>query len=273
MLIEPRTYRYSTLRLVLLIIALILLGVMPFVILGSTNILYALFSFAIIGLVMLISIFSLTRSTTISNDGISARSLLGERSLNWNEIDSVSGRGNTIRLHNRDGDVTVAPSPQLPGYQEVIEIIGAKRLDLFSPARYSEMSRNWFNSLLFIVMGAVFIGIGIYLYLNSNETETMMPVIFLAVLGLGFIASIFMSVLSLQLDGPRLTVRYLLNKTTLNVDEIKTIGLDVKQTRSGKSYQVFMFTTNNRTIRFSGLGPSLPVVYLVLKNWYQASVR
>ena len=120
MLIEPRTYRYSTLRLVLLIIALILLGVMPCVILGSTNILYALFSFAIIGLVMLISIFSLTRSTTISNDGISARSLLGERSLNWNEIDSVSGRGNTIKLHNRDGDVTVAPSPQLPVYLEVI---------------------------------------------------------------------------------------------------------------------------------------------------------
>jgi hypothetical protein len=271
MLSEPRTYRYSTARLVLLIVLLLFLGIAPFVILDSTNSLYILFSFAFIGLIMLISIFSLTRSTTISNDGISTLSLLGERTLHWSEIDSVSGRGNAIKLHNRDGDVTVAPSPHLPGYPEVIEVIGAKRPDLFHPAKHGAMSRNWLNSLTYLVSGVLIIGVGIYLYFESNET--VMPILFLAVVGLGFIASIFMSVLSLQLDGSLLTVRYLLSKSALKPEDVHSIGLNVSQTRTGKNYHIFMFTKNNRTIRFSGIGPSLPVVYLVLRNWHQRNVR
>lgn len=264
---EPRTYRYSTFRLVLLIVLLLLLGIVPFVILGGDNFQYVLFSFALIGLIILISIFLLTRSTMISNDGISTRSLLGEKNLNWSEIDSVSGSGNAIKLHNRDGDVTVAPSPHLPGYPEVIEVIGAKRPDLFNPANYSVMARNWLKSLLFLGTGAILIGVGIYLYFESNET--VMPILFLAAVGLGFIASVFMSVISLELDGALLTVRYLLSKTLLNADDIHSIGLTVTQTRNGKSYHITMFTKHNRMIRFSGIGPNLPVVYLVLKTWYQ----
>lgn len=280
MLNEPRIYRYSTLRLVLLIILLLILGIGLFMILGSDYSLYALPGFAFIGLIMVISIYSLTRSTTISNDGISVRSLLGERSLSWSEIDSVSGRGNGIKLHNRDGDVTVAPSPQLPGYAEVIEMIGAKRPDLFNPASYSVMSRNWLGSLLFLVMGMILIGIGIYLYRDAGQIdfdpgqiETMMPAIFLGVVVVTFVTAIFMSVLSLRLDGSSLTVRYLLSQTVLQPEEVRTVGLDIRQTRSGKSYAIFMFTNRNRTIRFSGIGPSLPIIYLVLKNWQQGRVR
>ncbi|HET6594578.1 MAG TPA: hypothetical protein VFG81_03075 [Anaerolineales bacterium] len=271
MLTEPRTYRYSTTRLVLLIILLLLLGIAPFVILGNANFLYLLFSFAFIGLIMLISIYSLTRSTTVSNDGITTRSLLGERTLHWREINSVSGGGNAIKLHSRDGDVTVAPSPHLPGYPEVIEAIGAKRLDLFNPASHGVMARNWLNSLLFLVGGALIIGVGFYLYFDSNET--IMPILFLAVVCLGFIASILMSVLSLKLDGSLLTIRYLLSKSELRPEDVQSIGLNVTQTRSGKNYHISIFTKNNRTIRFSGIGPNLPVVYLVLKNWHQGNGR
>ena len=271
MLSEPRTYRYSTARLVLLIVLLLLLGIVPPIILGSANFLYVLVSFAVIGLIILMSTFSLTRSTTISNDGITTRNLLGERILNWSEIDSVSGRGNAIKLHNREGDVTVAPSPHLPGYPEVIDMIGAKRPDLFNSMHYDVMSRSWLNSLLFLIMGVLVLGVGIYLYLESNETG--MPLLFLAVVGLGFIVSIFLSVLSLQLEGSLLTVRYLLSKTSLKPEDVYSIGLGVTQTRYGKSYHIFMVTKNNRSIRFSGIGPSLPVVYLVLKNWHQGFVK
>src|SRR5262245_61494541 len=99
---EPRTYRYSTVRLVLLIALLALLGTAPFMILGRVDSLYILISWMFIGLSMVISIYSLTRSTTISNDGISARTLFGERSLNWSEIESVSGRGKIGRASCRD---------------------------------------------------------------------------------------------------------------------------------------------------------------------------
>ena len=270
---EPRTYRYSTVRVVLLIIMLLLLGIAPFMILGSTDSLYIMLTWMFIGVVMLVSVYSLTRSTTVSNDGISTRSLLGERSLQWGEIDSASGSGNKIKLHNRDGDVTVAPSPHLPGYPEVIEMIGAKRPDLFNPTEYSVMSRNWLSSLWFLVIGMLFIGVGIFLYFDTSETETMMPLLFLVVIGLTFIGSILLSVLSLRLDGSSLTIRYLLGQTVLKPEEVRSVGLTVTQTRNGKSYNILMFTDRGRTIRFSGIGPSLPIVYLVLKNWQQGRVK
>ena len=150
-------------------------------------------------------------------------------------------------------------------------MIGAKRPDLFNPVNYDVMSRNWLNSLLFLTGGVLIIGVGFFLYLDSNET--LMPIVFLAVVCLGFLASIFMSVLSLKLDGSLLTIRYLLGKSELRPEDVHSIGLNVTQTRSGKNYHIVMFTKNNRTIRFSGIGPSLPVVYLVLKNWHQGSVR
>jgi hypothetical protein len=266
MLSEPRTYRYSTARLVLLIVLLLVLGIVPFVIIGGINVLYAIPMFGLLGLVMLFSVFTLTRSTTISNDGISTRSLLGESSLNWSEIDSVSGRGNSIKLHNRDGDVTVAPSAHLPGYPEVIEMIGAKRSDLFSPTKYSMLSRNCFNSLLVLSMAILLLGVGIYLYYVTDDS--FRSTLFLAFVGLGFLVTVFMTVLYVKLDGTVLTVRYLLNKIVLNINEVHSIGLIVTQSRTGKSYNI-MIAGRNRMIRFSGVGPSLPVAYLVLKNWHQ----
>jgi hypothetical protein len=269
---EPRTYRYSTVRLVLLIALFVLLGTVPFMILGSTDSLYIRISWMFIALIMVISVYSLTRSTTVSNDGISARTLFGERSLNWSEIDSVSGSGNGIKLHSRDGDV-VAPSPQLPGYPEVIEIIGAKRPDLFNPAGHSAMYRNWFGSLLFLVIGMLALGAGVYLYFDPGETESPMPVIFLAAVALAFIVSIFTSVLALKFDGSVLIVRYLLGRTTLKPDEVRSVVFGVTQTRNGKSYNVHIFTARGRTIQFSGIGPSLRIVYIVLKNWHQGRAR
>jgi len=266
MLSEPRTYRYSTMRLVLLILLLLVLGVVPFVILGGVSLQYALIMFAVLGLIMLVSIFTLTRSTTISNESISTRSLFGESSLNWSEIDSVSGRGNSLKLHNRDGDVSVSPSAHLPGYPEVIEMIGTKRPDLFSPAKYNMLSRNWFNSFLALSMAALLLGVGVYLYFVTDDS--LRSTLFLAFVGLGFIVTVFMTVLYVKLDGSVLTVRYLLNKIVLNANEVHSIGLNVTQTRTGKSYNI-MIAGRNRMIRFSGVGPNLPVAYLVLKNWHQ----
>lgn len=271
MLSEPRTYRYSIIRLVLLIVLLLMLGIVPFMILGGDMFLYQLITFAFLLPIMLLSIYSLTRSTTISNESISTRSLFGERTLGWNEIESVSGRGNGIKLHNRDGDVTVAPSPHLPGYPEVIELIGAKRPDLFSPANYRVMSRNWLSSLLFLAVGALFIGVGIYLYLTSDDT--MMSLLSVGFFGLIVLVFIFTSVISLTLDGPQLTIRYLLTRNVLNVAEVRSIGLGVMQTRSGKSYSIILVAAPNRMFKLSELGPSLPIVYLVLKNWAKGQSR
>jgi hypothetical protein len=59
----------------------------------------------------------------------------------------------------------------------------------------------------------------------------------------------------------------------LKPEAVKSVGLNVTQMRNGKSYNIFMFTARNRSIQFSGIGRSLPIVYLVLKNWHQGRAR
>jgi len=266
MLNQPRIFRHSTFRLVLLTVIFIVIAVGVFVALGSQNILLVFPLLIFFGAIFLIALFSLTKVTTISDDGISSRSLLGEKSIRWSEIGSVSGRRYGIKLTDRDGSATIAPSPQLPGYPEVIELIGAKRPDLFNSAEYSELSRSWFSNIMFVLMGVIFLGLGVFLFFDS--TDTMVPLIYLAFFGIGFLAAIFMSVLSITIEGASLVIRYFLRETTLNRADIQSIGLTVTQTRNGINYNINIYTTSKRNIRFSGVGPSIPITYLVLKNWY-----
>ncbi len=264
---EPRIYKYSNtgLLVVIIVFGLLLAGI--FFLLTKDSLMLTLPFIAIFVLVFMSVLLSLRAQVIISEDEISTKSILGTKSLRWSDIHSASGSGYAIKLHNLDGDVTLAPSPQLPGYPEIIEDIGAKRPDLFKSDGNRVMVRSWFKSMVFLLTGLFFIGVGIFLYLDSNET--LMPVFFLAVIEIGFIASIFMSVLSVRIKGQRLIIRYLLTETTLNANEIMGIRFNAMQTRTGKNYSISIYTSERNYISFSGIGSSLPVTYLVLKNWHK----
>ncbi|MBK9206779.1 MAG: hypothetical protein IPL71_00110 [Anaerolineales bacterium] len=109
-----------------------------------------------------------TAQTIISEDEISTKTLLGTKSLRWSEVSRVSGRGYAIKLHNFDGDVTVAPATQLPGYDEVVNWIGMKRPDLFSPLEYAEMKKNWAGTIIFSMVGLFLLaGLGFCAYTSG----------------------------------------------------------------------------------------------------------
>jgi hypothetical protein len=262
---EPRVYKHSNGRLLLVIIvfALILAGL--FYWLTQDMMAIAVPAAVIIFFILIASILSLRSQTIITDDDISTKSIFGTKTLKWTEINRVSGRGYAIKLHNFDGDVTIAPSPQLPGYAEVIGIIGSKRPDLFNPAENNVLSRGVLSILAFLIMSAVYVGMSIFLYLDSSNN--LLTLGFIGFFGLMVLVFMFLSVISVRMEGRTLTISYLLSKTVLKAEEIRTIGLNVTQTRYGKNYSIFMFTTGNRSIRFSGVGPSLPITYLVLKNW------
>jgi len=44
--------------------------------------------------------------------------------------------------------------------------------------------------------------------------------------------------------------------------------LKYQQTRNGKMYFVKLNLIRQKFVRLSGLKPSLPIVYLTLKNWH-----
>ena len=268
MINEPRTYRHPAFQLIVLIIVFGIIVVTMFSSWGNSDYMSALPITALLLLVFLFSLYSLTVKTTISDNEISTQSLFGTRTLTWSEIHSVSGRGNAIKLHNMDGDVTVSPSSQLNGYEEVVEFIGAKRPDLFAPQDYAEMPRSWYGYILLGVIALFVVGTGLFLLTQAGSTGVIIFLFFL-ILAL-FIAYVTFSMpKSLNLEGDTLFIKYFFNEKSVRAHEVTSINLNYRQTRNGKNYFVGIDLTNKRYTRISGIGPNLPVIFLVLRNWHK----
>lgn len=271
---EPRVFKNSPFLFGLLLVMFVILFGAFFFAAGDddfSNVIVMIPFALMFGFLFIFVVFSATAQTIISNDEISTKNLLGTKTLTWSEINRVSGNGYRIKLHNFDGNVTVAPSPQLPGYTEVIEWIGIKRPDLFNPLEYGEMSKSWAGTIILPVFGFLFfIGLGLFFF--TQASETFFPVILLVIMGLIFIGMPFFSPQAISIQGNSIVLGYLFNQKTLPANEVASIDLRFTQTRNGKNYFVAINLTSRKTIRISGLNPSLPVVYLVLKNWHKKNI-
>lgn len=270
MMDEPRTYRHSTAQLVLALIVIGMLAVGLFFAMGPDNYI-ALLPFAVILLfTIIIFVYTLTVRTTISDTEISTQTILGMKSLGWSEINRVSGSGYAIKLRNLDGDVTVAPSPQLPKYEEVIEWIGVKRPDLFDPQEYSEMTKSWTNYIV-LAFAALFL-VGVAFFAFTQSSSGFIPLIFLFIIGIFVVYMTVFSPQALSIEGNSLLIRYFFSQRTLLADEIKSINLRFSQTRNGKNFFILLTLADGKSIRVSGIKPNLPVAYLVLKNWHKKNI-
>jgi len=268
---EPHIYKHSPAASILILVVFFVLFAVIFLEL-KTESLAAIIPVAIAGIAVLLSVLiKFSSKAILSEDEIVVRGIFGEKALRWNEIHRVSGSGYQIKLHNFDEDVTVAPSPQLPGYEEIVEWIGRKRPDLFPPEEYSEIKRG-FGFL--IGMGVVFLMmIGFmaamaFQFLMSPNAGFLVPVLFIFLMLMLLLWFIFSAAQSLRLEGRSMTLKYLFREKTLLANEVASIHLAYARTRNGKQYYISIQQANGRSMRISGLGAGLPIAYLVLKNWH-----
>lgn len=273
MINEPRTYRRSPVQFMLVMVLLVIFGVGILRTIPRSGIIFLIPFAVLIGIAFLSALYTMNQKTTISEDGISTQSIFGEKSLRWGEISRASGRGDGIKLHNLDGDMTVAPSSQLPGYEEVVDWIGIKRPDLFNPLEYEEMKRGW-QSLVVLVVFLVFVvsafaAAGIISFSEPDtQMSVFMPLFMIILIALVFFGMTLSLPQSLTLEGRSLRVKYLFKEKALLADEIASLDLRFSQNKNGKSYFILLTQKDGKSLRISGLRPSLPIVYLALKNWY-----
>lgn len=270
---EPRVFKHSPFTFLLIILLFGGMLIFLFVGLGQDEPIFFVPIFLLFGLVGFISLLQFFVKTTVSDEEISSQTIFGVKTLRWGEISRVSGRGYAIKLHNLDEDVTVAPSPQLPGYEEVVESIGARRPDLFSVQEFGEMKRGAGFVIGLGVLGLVILGIfGVFMLMSFTSQDTTVifaPMLIVGIMMLVFIWMILSTPQSLTLEGNTLTLKYLFNQKTLKADEVASVFFGHTRTRNGKQYYISMQLTNRRQIRFSSIGQSVPITYLVLKNWHK----
>lgn len=272
---EPRVFKHSPFAFLLIILLFGGMLIFLFVGLGQDDITLLIPIVLLFGLVGFISLLRFFIKTTVSDEEISSQTILGTKTLRWSEISRVSGRGYAIKLHNFDEDITVAPSPQLPGYEEIVEWIGTKRPDLFSVQEFGEMKRGAGLFIGLILLGVVGIGIlgGFLLMVINSQDATVFfaPLFVLGIMAFVFFWMILFMPQSLTLEGNTLTLKYLFKQTTLKADEISAVFFGYTRTRNGKQYYVSLQLANKRQVRVSGVGQSMPITYLVLKNWHKAN--
>lgn len=271
---EPRVYKTSPILLVFIAILFIFfLGILLFAFgPGSLGFMIPL---AVLSLFLFGAVFvALASKTVVSEDEIAVQGLFGTKDLKWMDVGRVSGRGYTMKLHSTDEDVTVKISPQLPGYMEVVEFIGSKRPDLFSPLQYSEIRRGLGPFIsMFLVTFALLGGAIAFILATMNDPGVSLSsyIPLLVFVGIAFVMVVTTLSIprSLTLEGRVMTLKYLLNEKTINADEVSHVQFTYTQSRNGRHYFIALHLTNRKTIRLSGMGISLPVAYLVLKNWHQ----
>lgn len=270
---EPRVFKNSPFALIVLIIFFVFM--LAFIAFGSSfDSAFSMLPFAVLGILMFGAIFlSVSSKVILTDDEITTQSLFGSKSMRWSDIGRVSGRGFNIKLHDYNEDITVTPSPGLPGYEEIIDILGSKRPDLFSSQEYGEMRRGLGPLALLMSVLLLLLGISLSFFLSIMDTSEApfagLIALLAFVLFAAFAAAMVFSIPnSLTLERNSLILKYVFSEKTLLADEIASVRLSFTQSRNGKQYYIALMLTNRKSIRISGLGISLPIAYLVLKNWH-----
>ena len=271
---EPRVYKTSP-------ILLVFVGLLFIFFIGMLVLAFGATSFWIMGPFMIFFLFFfgwfflvMASKTIVSDDEIAIQGLLGTKSINWMNLGRGLGQGYTLKLHSRDDDVTLSVSPRLPGYQEVVEFVGSKRPDLFTSQEYSSMKRSVFQYLgvllgLFM-MGGVAVAYLLAMFGNGDITSSsFMPLLILVVFALIMMVTTLSGPQSINLEGSTLNLKYLFSEKSFQANQIAHIQLSFTQSRNGRHYFIALTTLERKTIRISGLGLSLPIAYLVLKNWHR----
>ncbi len=270
---EPHVFKNSPFALIVLIIFFVFM--LAFIAFGSSfDSAFSMLPFAVFGMLIFGAIFlSVSSKVILTDDEITTQSLFGSKSMRWSDIGRVSGRGFNIKLHDYNEDMTVTPSPGLPGYEEIIDILGSKRPDLFSSQEYGEMRRGLGPLALLMSVLLLLLGISLSFFLSIMDTSEApfagLIALLAFVLFAAFAAAMVFSIPnSLTLERNSLILKYVFSEKTLLADEIASVRLSFTQSRNGKQYFIALMLTNRKSIRISGLGISLPIAYLVLKNWH-----
>ena len=266
-MIEPteKTFRHSFGKLAWMFLGALFFG---FIVYSSGDLDY--FMLGIIGILLFVAIFNATSSVKISSNEIITGRLLGSKSLRWSDIARVSMRGQSLRLHNRDEDVTLSLDSQLDGYPEILDIVFNKRPDLFEVGENNIMTRSLLGSIFFLGFGLLLLLASIFLFFTLDEAGIIFGLV-LALFGLILIGSWLLGAQRLELESQTMTIVYLYKKVSYTTSDISSITLKKQRTRNGYVYFVQADLQSGKKLRIPSFKQGSTLTYQILKRWHSKS--
>lgn len=261
--INETTFRHSFGKIALAVLVVLFFGYLAFASgeLDPFLLLAVSFGFVVI-------LFYATGRVKISNDGITIGRLLGSKSLRWSEIARVSVRGQALRLHNFEENLTLTIDPQLEGYKDIVDIIFRKRPDLLDREEQTVMSSSWLGNIFAVGIGLFMIAMSILLAFVFKDVDRIVVLIFFAA-GAFILANWFLSPKRLELVGRNLILGYLFKQVSYPAEDIDSITLERRSTRSGYVYFVQINLKSGKKIKPPISQPGNALTYQILKSWHE----
>ena len=263
---DEKIFRHSFGKLALMAAGVLFLGYAAFVI-GQTD----YFLVALVGIAFVVVLLYATSSVRISSAAITTSRLFGSKTLRWTEIASMSMRGQTLRLHNRDEDVILSIDSQLEDYKEILDIVFSKRPDMVDTSANTVMSGGWLSNVLVPGFGLLIIAGSVLLFSASENTGKIYSLLFFA-LGAFLIGSWLLSPKSITLQDKTLLVTYLFKEASYTAKDIESISLEKTRTRNGYIYFVQVNLTSGKKIKLPTFQQGASLTYQLLKRWHERSI-
>jgi len=260
---NEQIFRHSFTKLVWIYLGLLLFGILVFLT-GLKDYI------SIMGVVILliIALFYSTSSVKISDEEIVTHGLLGSKSLKWSEINRASVRGQSLRLHNYDGDITLSIDSQLEGYIDILNIIFKKLPNLLDAGENNFLSKSILTNIISVALSLLLVSIAI-LFLVYQGSDWFISILFVG-LGIYILISWLLSPQGVALEGSSLSVVYLFKKVSHRADEISAIALEKRRTRNGYFYFVRLNLKTGKPVKLSMQGAIL--AYETLKRWHEKTI-
>lgn len=208
-------------------------------------------------------------SVSISEVEVTAKTILGTKSLNWSEIGSVSSRGTSLNLHSRDDGIVLTINPRLDGAAEISERVSSKRVDLFENYANKPILHSNRNIVVWLSIGLLLIILSILLYIVKDYVFTA------GFLGLFFwlqaVVSWYSSPRRITLESNNLVVHYVNKSISIAADDI--VSVQIGKTKQGQVTAVYLVFPNRRLMEISGYKQSPFIIYPVLKKWHETYAK
>lgn len=261
---EPKTYSIAKFRLVYSILSIIaLVGIMIFSKEPTPPICF--------GLVALFAVYlflPFAYKLIISDEAISSISVLGTRTLEWNEVAEIKNKNGNLLLINRDGDVQVTVNQQIDGYPNVVSFIKQQRPELWKLNDIKTFHQNIFQSTILGIVGLLIIYATIAFSLEGGFflTQDLPSILF----GL-FIGAILIwqaiKIREITFDIDYLVAKYIVWERRFHVNDIQSVNLEQRMGKNEVSYPVHVKLKNGKQLVIEKAKEGNPMLASAIETW------
>lgn len=226
----------------------------------------------VLGLTIAFGLFLLllyrTLSIQVSDRGITQKTLLGSKSLDWEDIRQISARGSSLKVQGERVNLSI--SPRLYGAMEISQWINTKRPDLFKIRQIAWLERSNTKNIVILSIGLVLVVLAVLLYFYRDYL--FLPGI-AGLLLCGYAAgNWYFSPRGMVIDGNNLIVRYQKRSVSYAAHDIADIRVSKTQQDQFRSVVVVVAFPKQNVLDMSAFRQTPFITYPVLKQWRQRNV-